>query len=144
MRLKLNNSIAKLVQTEINPFQAAMCYNAFMTKSVHFGCGIVELTKEQNQELKRTHEALLLIKLGLSQLFPRSALYSHKSALGAGIMTPQTIINALKAKSYLGNIRQREKFSMLQSFKKSVCKSKQDKMFRWGMILRPHTGVEHG
>ena len=49
----------------------------------------------------------MLIKLGLSRKFPRAVLYSRKSALSIGIMTPSIIINILKAKLYVGNIRKR-------------------------------------
>ena len=46
------------------------------------------------------------MKLGLSKKFHRDVLYSRKSALGVGIMKPSTIIDTLKAKLYLGNVRQ--------------------------------------
>ena len=55
--------------------------------------------------MKRLYEESLLIKLGLSKNFPRQVLYSRKSALGIGIITPSTIINMLKAKLYIGNVR---------------------------------------
>ena len=45
------------------------------------------------------------MKLGLSKKFPRDVLYSRKSALGVGIIKPSTIIDTLKAKLYLGNVR---------------------------------------
>ena len=56
MKNKLNLSISKLMQTNVNPFQAAMYYNTYVIKSVYFGCSIVELTNKQEEELKRTHE----------------------------------------------------------------------------------------
>ena len=76
-----------------------------MIKSVYFGYGILELTDNQEKELKKIYEEPLLIKLGLSRNFPRRVLYSRKSALGIGIMKPSTIINILNAKLYLGNKR---------------------------------------
>ena len=91
--------------TDINPYQAAVYYNAYMITSMYFGCGIIELTIKQEQELKRLYKEPLLIKLGLSRNFPRQVLYSRKSALGIGIMIPSTIINMLKAKLYIGNVR---------------------------------------
>ena len=51
------------------------------------------------------YEEPLLSKFGLSKNFLRQVLYSRKSALGIGIMTPSTIIDMLKAKLYIGNIR---------------------------------------
>ena len=78
-----------------------------MIKSVYFGCGIVKLIVVQEIELKRIYETPLLIKLGLGQKFPHKVLYSRKSALGVRIMIPKTIINILKAKLYIGNVRKR-------------------------------------
>ena len=43
MRRKMDSSVSKLVCISINPFQAAIYYNAYMIKSVYFGYGIVEL-----------------------------------------------------------------------------------------------------
>ena len=78
-----------------------------MIKSIYFGCGIIELMKEQEVEMRRIYEEPLLIKLGLSRKFPRAVLYSRKSTLGIRIMTPSIIINILKAKLYVGNVRKR-------------------------------------
>ena len=78
-----------------------------MIKSVYFGYGIVELMKEQEVKLRRIYEEPLLIKLGLSRKFPRAILYSRKSTLSIGIMTPSTITDILKAKLYVGNLRKR-------------------------------------
>jgi len=78
-----------------------------MTKSVFFGCGIVELNEQQEKELQRIYEEPLLVKLGLSRKFPRDVLYSRRSVLGIGIMKPSTIIVLLKAKLYLGNVRRK-------------------------------------
>ena len=76
-----------------------------MIKSVCFGCSIVDFNHRQEKELKHIYEEPLLVKLGLSRKFPRSVLCSRKSALGVGIMTPSTIIDTLKAKLHLGNVR---------------------------------------
>ena len=46
MKRELNLSITKLMQTNINPFLAATCCNISVIKSVHFGCGIVELSSK--------------------------------------------------------------------------------------------------
>ena len=47
----------------------------------------------------------MLAKLGLSKNFLRKVLHSIKSTLEVGIMNLQTIINTLRAKIYLGNVR---------------------------------------
>ena len=102
---KLHISITKLINTDINSYQATKYYNAYIIKSVYFGYGIFELIPGQEKELKRLYEEPLLIKLGLSQNFLWKVLYSRKSALGIGIMKPSSIINILRAKLYLGNKR---------------------------------------
>ena len=90
---------------DLNSYQAAMYFNVYMIKSVYFGCGIVELNKQQENELGRIYEEPMLLKLGLSRKFPRTALYSRKSALGVGLILPSTLIAVLKLKLYVGNIR---------------------------------------
>ena len=105
MRTKLKKSITKLVLTDVNQFQAATHYNAYVIKSVCFRCRIVELNDQKEKELIRTCEESLLVKHGLSRKFPRSVLCSRISALVVGIMTPRTMIETLKAKSCLGKIR---------------------------------------
>ena len=99
------------MQTNINPFQAAIYYNAYIIKSVYFRCRIIKLTVAQEIELKRIYEILLLMKLGLGQKFSQKVLYSRKSTLEVGIITPKTIIDILKAKLYIGNVRKREETS---------------------------------
>ena len=47
MKRKLQTYITKLVNADINPCQAALCYNACVIKSVYFRCGIADLSKEQ-------------------------------------------------------------------------------------------------
>ena len=82
MRTNLQKSIAKLVLTDVNPFQVATCNNACMIKSVNFGCGIVEGNDQQQKELRLTYEEPLLVKLGLRRKFPRNVLCSRKIDLG--------------------------------------------------------------
>ena len=105
MRKKMNTSITKMMNMEINSYQAAMYFNVYMIKTVFFGCGIVELNDKQEKELRRIYEEPMLRKLGLSVKFPRTALYSRRSALGVGLMLPSTLIAMLKIKLYVGNIR---------------------------------------
>jgi len=105
MRSKLTKSITKLMNLDINSYQASVYYHIYMIKEVFFGCGIVDLHPREEQELKRIYEAPLLQKLGLSKKFPRAVMYARKSALGLGIMAPSTILALLKLKLYIGNKR---------------------------------------
>ena len=51
MRKKLHISITKMINTDVNAYQAAVYYNVYMIKSVFFGCGIVELNEQQEREV---------------------------------------------------------------------------------------------
>ena len=55
--------------------------------------------------LKKIYEPVILRKLGLSENFPRSVLYSRKTALGIGLLAPATIIDVLALKLYFGHKR---------------------------------------
>jgi len=63
------------------------------------------LNEKQELELKKLYEEPILMKLGFSRNFPRKVLYMRKSALGIGLMTPKTIIDIMKLKLYVGNVR---------------------------------------
>ena len=52
---------------DINAYQAGMYFNVYMIKSVYFGCGVIELNKQQENELRRLYEEPMLVKLGLSK-----------------------------------------------------------------------------
>ena len=55
--------------------------------------------------LKKTCEPVLLKKMGLSVKFPQKILCARKSALGIGLLSPATIIDALALKLCLGHKR---------------------------------------
>jgi len=105
MRNKLRNAIDKLNNTVIYPQLTYIFYNAYLIKSVYFGIGIICLTPNQELELMRIYEPTILRKLNLSSKLPRRILYTRKLSLGIGIMKPSTIIDTLKAKLYLENVR---------------------------------------
>jgi len=105
MKQKLKDSITKFINTDINLYQAAVYYNVYMLSSVFFGCGIILLNKKQEEELKTIYEQPLLHKIGFSWKFPRNVLYSRKTALDIGLIEPSTIIDILKLKLYIGNVR---------------------------------------
>ena len=105
MRGELYASITKFINIALIPYQVAIYFNIYMIKSVFFGCRVVSFNQKQEQELKRICEELLLRKMGFSQKFPQNALYSRKIAIGIGIMELLTIIDMLKLKLYIENIR---------------------------------------
>ena len=101
MRKKMITSITKLMNTDINPYQAHVYFNMHVLKSVFFSCAVVHLAKKQIAELKRTYEAPLLRKLQLSTRFPKELLYVWKLWLGVGLLAPKTVLAILKLKVYI-------------------------------------------
>ena len=73
--------------------------------SVYFGAGIITLNNKQCQELKRLYEEPMLVKLKLSRKLPRDILYARRSALGVGLILPETAIAIATLKLYIGNVR---------------------------------------
>jgi len=51
----------------------------------------------------------LLVKLGLSEKFPRRIIYTRKSALGVGLLKPSMIVSFLALKLYLGHKRKSDR-----------------------------------
>ena len=102
---KMKEAIGKLKNTVIFVSTASMYYNMYLCKKVYFGSGVFTLNEKQEDILKKIYEPVILKKMGLSEKFPRSALYSRKTALGVGLMAPNTIMNALALKLYLGHNR---------------------------------------
>ena len=51
--------------------------------------------------------------MNLSEKFPRSILYSRKTALGIGLLAPRTIIDVLSLKLYIGNQRLNSKVAQI-------------------------------
>ena len=77
----------------------------YMTRSVFYGCSIMELIVIQEVELRKIYEGPLLKKLELSEKFSRKLLYARWSAFGIRILQPNTIIVILMLRQYVGNIR---------------------------------------
>ena len=50
----------------------------------------------------------MLMKLGQSKTFNKTALHSWKSELGAGLMEPSAIADVLELKLFIGNMRKRD------------------------------------
>jgi len=90
---------------------ASMHYNMYLCKKVYFGSGVLSLNQKQEDILKKIYEPVILKKMGLSEKFPRLMLYSRKTALGVGLMSPNTIISTLALKLYLGHNRSKSELS---------------------------------
>jgi len=88
----MNTSVIKLMSTSISITQAYMYFNIYLCSSVYFGADIITLNKQQCRELKRIYEEPILVKLKLSQKMPKDILYIHCSALGIGLITPETVV----------------------------------------------------
>jgi len=86
MRKKLNQSITKIINMDINSFQACVYFNMYMIRSVFFGCRIIDLSVTQDNEIKRIYELPIAKKLQLGEKFPSTVLYSQRSALGVGLV----------------------------------------------------------
>ena len=115
-------AIFKLKNTEIVVTTAHLYYNMYLIKKVYFGCSIVHLSEQQECVLKKIYEPVILRKLGLSENFPRSVLYSRKTALGVGLLAPTTIIDVLAMKLYLRYQRAKDRTSVqIQIIKDNAC-----------------------
>ena len=60
MRKKADESIIKLINTNINIDQAYTYFNVYFTTSIYFRTGIVQLNEKQEAELKRIYKVLIL------------------------------------------------------------------------------------
>ena len=101
MRKKMITSITKIMNTNINLYQAHVYFNIYMLKSIFFSCAVVHLINKQIAELKRIYKVPLLRKLQLSTRFPKELLYIWKSWLGVGLLAPEIVLAILKLKVYI-------------------------------------------
>ena len=92
---------------------AHLYYNAYLIKNMYFGSRVMPLIEKQEITLKQIYEPVILRKMNLSEKFPRSVLYSRKTALGIELMAPKTIIGVLLLKIYLGNQRLNQKVAKI-------------------------------
>ena len=102
---KMKSSIKKFMTVEMKLHQVYLYFNTYMLTNVFFGCGIVNFTKKQCDELKKIYELPIIRKMRLGDNFPRKLLYVKKSALGVGLIEPATVIDYLAIKLYVGNKR---------------------------------------
>ena len=52
MKGKMNSSITKFMNLEVNMYQIAIYYNAYIIKYVFFGCGVINLNKNKKRNLR--------------------------------------------------------------------------------------------
>ena len=86
-------------------------FNAYLLKKVFFECRVINLSKEQDKELRRMYETTLAKKLRLGSNFPRTALYSRKNAVEIGLIKPKTVVATLACKLHVGNLRANTKIA---------------------------------
>jgi len=110
---KMRLTITKLNNINIIPQLTYIVYNAYMIKSIYFGCSIMKLINQQDAILMKIYKLMLLWKLRLSMKFPRIILYTRKTVIGIGIMKPSTVIDTLVLKLYVGYKRQKSRIAML-------------------------------
>ena len=108
---KMKEVIGKLKNAVVMVSTASMYYNMYLYKKVYFGSRVLSLNQKQEDILKKIYEPVILKKMGLSEKFPRLMLYSRKTALGVGLMSPNTIISTLALKLYLGHNRSKSELS---------------------------------
>ena len=64
---KMKESVCKIKAMVIFPSTACVFYNTCSCTKVCFGCGIMALTLQQEQELMKTCEPVILKKFGLGE-----------------------------------------------------------------------------
>ena len=78
MKEKIIKAMHKLKNATMVVSTASVCHNMHIIKKVYFVCGVLSLMPQQETMLKKTHEPMMLKKLGLSENFPRAVLHSRK------------------------------------------------------------------
>ena len=78
MKEKLYRAMSKLKSTPLNIANACVCFNICVISKVHFGCGIIILNEKQEETLMKITESMLLMKLCLSEKFPKTISHAKK------------------------------------------------------------------
>ena len=89
VKQKMKSSIKKFMTVDMKLHQVYLYFNTYILTNVFFGCGIVNFTKKQCDELKKIYELPIMRKMGLGDNFPRKLLCVKKSALGVGLIEPE-------------------------------------------------------
>ena len=66
---------------------------------------VLSILKQQENELKKIHESVILKKLDISKKFLCKILYVRKSTLGVRFLVLRTIVDILVLKLLVGNRR---------------------------------------
>ena len=103
LRMKLINSLGKLMSVSLTFQETAMCYNLRMLSSVCYSCGTTTLNLKEEKELRRACETPILTKLGFSSKFPRDMMHVSKEMLGLGLFSPSTMIAMQALRMCLGH-----------------------------------------
>ena len=91
----------KLMATNITTNQTYIYFNIYLLTSMYFSTGIISLNKKKYKELKRLYEEPILVKLKLSRKLLKDILYTQQSALGIGLISPETAIAIAILKLYI-------------------------------------------
>ena len=95
----------KLKRIKLYPHLTYLYFNAYLLKSVFFGCSIIKLTSTQTIKLCKLYEKIIAKKLRLGETFPRHILYVRQNEVRIGLIKLETAIAISKVKLYIGNIR---------------------------------------
>ena len=86
----MEKSVGKLSHRLITIQLTHLHVNSYFISKFYFGSGVMGLTDAQCKELIRTCEKLLARKLGLGSNFPIKLLHGRVTAMGVGIVVPET------------------------------------------------------
>lgn len=70
----------------MNKFQVYIFFNMYMIRSIFFGMGIVDITKAQNNKLKKMYKLPIARKLNVGNKFPKKMMYMRRNSLGVGLI----------------------------------------------------------
>ena len=84
--------IDKLSKTTIYTAMTHLYFNAYLLKSMYFGCGIMELSRLQEDKLRKIYEETILAKVGLSIKSYCTIMYVRKTVLGLGLIKPSMAV----------------------------------------------------
>ena len=106
-------AIEKLKGTELYLYLSYLYFNAYLLKSIFFGCSIIKLTSIQRTKLYKLYEKIIVKKLRLEETFLRYVLYTRQNVVEIGLIKPETAIAMLKVKLYIRNIRSNTRITNL-------------------------------
>ena len=98
---KIQEAIDKLFKTTMHTATTHLYFNAYLLKSMCFGCGIIELSRLQEEKLRKIHKETILAKIGLSIKSYYTIIYVRKIALGLGLIKPSTAVKIQMLKQYI-------------------------------------------